>query len=223
MTKSKLFILTIVAVFLVGSLAFAAEKEFANQFEKNEMWVEENLSSYNQAPELAKLVETGKLAPVEDRLPDVPRVVKSNIMADGIGVYGGVWRDTFAVPVASWNWGAQKTQGWFGINQMVQESLVVLGPMWMLKEPNPLPNLATDWEWSEDGKTLTMNLMKGAKWSDGAPFTADDVLFTYKDLILNPNIPTWGSSSRWVFGDKQTELEKIDEYTVVWHFEKPSQ
>jgi len=218
MTKSKLFILTIVAVFLVGSLAFAAEKEFANQFEKDEMWVEENLSSYNQAPELAKLVETGKLAPVEDRLPDVPRVVKSNIMADGIGVYGGVWRDTFAVPVASWNWGAQKTQGWFGINQMVQESLVVLGPMWMLEEPNPLPNLATDWEWSEDGKSLTMNLMKGAKWSDGAPFTADDVLFTYNDLILNPNIPTWGSSSRWVFGDKQTELEKIDEDTVVWRF-----
>ena len=34
----------------------------------------------------------------------------------------------------------------------------------------PLPNLATDWEWSEDGLQLTMNIIRGAKWSDGHAF-----------------------------------------------------
>lgn len=220
MVKSKILVYGLLFVLLFSSLVMAAEQEFAKQFTKEEMWVHQALPSYNEAPDLTDLVNAGKLPPVEERLPEVPRVIKSNIMADGIGVYGGVWRDTFAVPIESWNWGAQKTQGWFGINQMVQQSLVTSGPMWMLEKPDPLPNLATDWEWSEDGKSLTMHLIKGAKWSDGKPFTADDVLFTYNDLICNDKIPTWGSKTAWVYGEKQTELEKIDDYTIRWHFGK---
>ena len=53
---------------------------------------------------------------------------------------------------------------------------------------NPIPNLAKSWEWSEDGTQLTMHLIEGAKWSDGAPFTADDVIFTWEDLISDPNV-----------------------------------
>jgi peptide/nickel transport system substrate-binding protein len=73
------------------------------------------------------LVEAGELPPVAERLPKEPRVLKSAGMVDGMGVYGGVWRDTFAVPTVSWNWGvAGQTQGYFGINEMVQEPLVDL-------------------------------------------------------------------------------------------------
>ncbi|RCW62411.1 ABC transporter substrate-binding protein [Halanaerobium sp. ST460_2HS_T2] len=216
--KKSLILFISLIIILSTVMVGAQEGKFAGQFTKEEMWVQESLDSYNEAPELKELVDAGKLPPVEERLPEVPRVVKSNIMANGIGEYGGVWRDTFAVPVASWNWGAQKTQGWFGINQMVQESLLISGPMWMLEQPDPLPNLVTDWEWSEDGKTLTMNLLEGVKWSDGEAFTADDVLFTYNDLILNDNIPTFGSKEAWVYGGQQTELEKINDYKIKWHF-----
>lgn len=218
MMKKKTFTLFLMMIFLISSLAFAAERKFANQFTKEEMWIYKNLSSYSEAPELRELVEQGKLPPLTERLPDIPRVIKSNIMVDGIGEYGGVWRDTFATPVQSWNWGAQKTQGWFGICQVLHEPLVISGPMWMLEKPDPLPNLVTDWEWSEDGKTLTMNLVEGVKWSDGELFTADDVLFTYNDLILNDKITTFGSKGAWVYGGKQTELEKVDDYTIKWHF-----
>lgn len=46
------------------------------------------------------------------------------------------------------------------------------------KEGNRLPRLATRWETSADGKTYTFTLRDGVKWSDGKPFTAEDVVFT---------------------------------------------
>lgn len=48
------------------------------------------------------------------------------------------------------------------------------------REGNRLPRLATSWEASEDGKTYTFKLREGVKWSDGQPFTAEDVVFTLK-------------------------------------------
>jgi len=174
--------------------------------------------SYQEAPELAAMVEAGELPPVAERLPKEPRVLKSAGMVDGLGVYGGVWRDTFAVPTVSWNWGAGQTQGYFGVNEMVQESLVDLFPMWMMQEPEPAPRLARSWEWSDDGMSLTMQLIEGAKWSDGMPFTADDVVFTYENYILDPNVTSWVGADAWTYGGKVTTLEKLDDYTIRFTF-----
>jgi peptide/nickel transport system substrate-binding protein len=46
-----------------------------------------------------------------------------------------------------------------------------------------VPDLATEWSWSEDGTELTFKLRRGVKWHDGKPFTAADVKCTY-DLLL---------------------------------------
>src|SRR5579885_550207 len=46
-----------------------------------------------------------------------------------------------------------------------------------------VPDLATSWSWSEDGKTLTFPLRQGVKWHDGKPFTAADVKCTW-DLLM---------------------------------------
>src|SRR4051812_16013372 len=46
-----------------------------------------------------------------------------------------------------------------------------------------IPDLATSWAWSEDGKELTFPLRQGVKWHDGKPFTAADVKCTW-DLLL---------------------------------------
>src|SRR5262245_55980758 len=45
-----------------------------------------------------------------------------------------------------------------------------------------IPDLATGWSWSEDGKELTFPLRQGVKWHDGKPFTAADVKCTW-DLL----------------------------------------
>src|SRR5437660_6401044 len=47
-----------------------------------------------------------------------------------------------------------------------------------------VPELATSWSWSEDGKDLTFKLRDGVKWHDGRPFTAADVKSTF-DLLTN--------------------------------------
>lgn len=54
------------------------------------------------------------------------------------------------------------------------------------------PELAESWQVSQDGLRVVFNLREGLKWSDGKPLTADDVVFTYQDIIFNPDIPTDG-------------------------------
>lgn len=69
---------------------------------------------------------------------------------------------------------------------------------------------------SSDGKAITFHLRKGVKWSDGAPFTADDVVFTTKQ-VLNPatNIV---SRDGW---DQIVKIDEPDKYTVVFHLKAP--
>jgi peptide/nickel transport system substrate-binding protein len=52
------------------------------------------------------------------------------------------------------------------------------------------PDLAESWEISEDGRRVVFTLREGLRWSDGEPLTADDVVFTVQDVILNEKIPT---------------------------------
>ena len=52
------------------------------------------------------------------------------------------------------------------------------------------PILAEDWVVSEDQKEIVFTLREGLKWSDGEPFTVDDILFTYNDILFNPKIPS---------------------------------
>ena len=52
------------------------------------------------------------------------------------------------------------------------------------------PELAEKWELSPDKKKVTFTLREGLKWSDGEPLNADDVVFTFRDIFLNPKVPT---------------------------------
>ena len=54
---------------------------------------------------------------------------------------------------------------------------------------NLVGDLAKSWEISPDGLTITFKLRRGVKWQDGAPFTAQDVLFTYQ-VMVDPKTPT---------------------------------
>lgn len=77
----------------------------------------------------------------------------------------------------------------------------------------PEPLLAESWETSPDGLQWTFHLRKDVRWHDGVPLTADDVVFTFTDLIFNPDIP---ASARDIFtiDDKIFEVKKIDDHTV---------
>ena len=120
-----------------------------------------------------------------------------------------------------WNYAAGQIQGWGGVDIGMYECLTRTGPLFEVKasELEPMPNLAKSWDWSPDGHVLTMHLIEGAKWSDGVPFTADDVMFYWDDNIKDPNVKPLNSGGPDSFG-VGTTLEKVDDYTVKWTFKE---
>ncbi len=85
----------------------------------------------------------------------------------------------------------------------------------------PTPGLAVAWELSENKKELTLHLRRDVRWSDGTCcFSADDVLFTYNDLHLNPEVNSAGRDLLYVEG-KPLEFVKIDDETVKVIMPKP--
>ncbi len=175
------------------------------------------LPQYHEPAWVTALVKAGKLPPVEQRLPAEPTVEDMHTAPDGDGVYGGILRHVSGGRPQGWNWSAGQSQGTATLDEMEQECLVTTGPMWQLTQDRlePLPDLATSWEWSEDGHQLTMHLLKNAKWSDGAPFGADDVLFFWNDNVSDPNVPARVQPGVYGAG---TKLEKLDDATIRWTF-----
>ncbi len=183
--------------------------------------VYKTLPKYQQSPSLDKFVADGTLPPVEKRLPKEPAVMLASGMKDGLGVYGDLWRGFSACPTAGYNYMANVTLGWFGIEDYTVHgsALVSTGPLFRVDQDiDPIPNTAKSWEWSADGKQLTMHLIEGAKWSDGQPFTADDVMFTWEGYIQDTNVNAPRSADAWKWDGKPATLEKVDDYTVKFTF-----
>ena len=179
------------------------------------------LPSYSQAPFLDALVASGALPPVEDRLPDEPLVFKTGAMSDGIGEYGGVFRHVIGGRPEGFNWMAGQHQGWGGINMAVQECLVRQGPRWQIRaedQTGPLPNLARSWEWNADRTQLTMQLVKGVKWSDGDPFDTADVEFWWNDNVEDGNVASRMAAGS--FGDG-AKLTVLDDHSFRFTFDSP--
>ncbi len=80
------------------------------------------------------------------------------------------------------------------------------------KNQKTVPGLAHKWSVADDNRTWTFHLRKNLKWSDGEPLTADDVVFTWNDVIYNPGIDSVTADIFKIEG-KQFEVTKIDELT----------
>ena len=128
-------------------------------------------AKFAEAPMLAERVKAGKLPPVDQRIPAEPMVWQP---LNEIGKYGGTWRRAFTGPgdVENGNRINSSDKCFF----------------WSADGGTIVPSVAKGYELSEDGKTYTMHLRKGMKWSDGAPFTADDFVFWFEDLYGNKEI-----------------------------------
>ncbi len=79
-----------------------------------------------------------------------------------------------------------------------------------------VPDLAKSYEISEDGLVLTFHLRQGLMWSDGMPITADDVLFTYNDVVLNEDVDCNSRDGQLLPDGTYPICEKVDDYTVTF-------
>jgi peptide/nickel transport system substrate-binding protein len=159
---------------------------------------------FGEAPMLAELVKTGKLPPVEKRIPEEPMVVKP---LHSIGKYGGTWHRGFTGPADAENG-----------NRIVSTDKILF---WDYTGTKVMPCVAKAWKVSDDGRVVAILLRQGMRWSDGHPFTADDFLFWYEDIYLNKDLqPT--PDPFFAVNGKPGILRKRDELTVVFEFAEPN-
>ncbi len=161
-------------------------------------------TKFSEAPMLAELVKQGKLPPVEQRIPKEPLVIKP---VHEIGRYGGTWRRGFTGPGDGENG-----------NRIVSADKLLF---WEYTGTKVMPCVGRQWLLADDGKSVTLYLRKGHKWSDGKPFTADDFVFWYEDVYLNKDItPT--PHPDFMINGKSGVIKKIDETTVLFEFPEPN-
>lgn len=158
---------------------------------------------YSEAPALAAMVKAGTLPAVDKRLPDNPLVVE----ATETGVYGGTWRMGMR--------GGTDDPSFYRI--LGYEGLVRWTPAW----DSIIPSVAEKWEVSTDATQYTFYLRQGIKWSDGEPFTAEDINFWFNDVVSNTDLQT--TMPAWLTaGGKPVKFEKVNDYTIKFTFATPN-
>ena len=153
---------------------------------------------------LQELVKAGKLPPLEERLPEDPLICTP---IEEIGQYGGTRRP--ALP---------------GVSDYHAYGRVNYEPIlrWPRDPRDAIqPGIASAWEFSEDGKVITLFLRKGIKWSDGQPLTAKDWQFWWQDMVLDEKINIGRQTGTFV-KDKPMDLTLVDDYTLQLGFAAPN-
>ena len=156
-----------------------------------------------EAPLLAELVGEGKLPPVEERVGPEPVVLEG---VDGLGNYGGTW--IMAVGSAS--------EGGVIASRVSAPLLFRWSP---LAKP-VVPHLAKGWEVRDNYSEFIIHLRKGMRWSDGHPYTADDIMYWWEHEATDPEI--WSQPRPiMMFRAQRGDIEKLDDTTVRIRFDAP--
>lgn len=162
--------------------------------------------SAKEAPGLAEMVAAGTLPPLEERIPTNPLVITP---FESLGQYGGTWRSGLR--------GGQDT-AWL-TRILGYDYLVSWDPEWT----QVIPNLAESFEANADATEYTFKLREGTKWSDGVPFTADDIVFWYEATIADEEYVATHPVGTWMMGGGEPPVvEKVDDYTVKFTFAGPN-
>ncbi|MFD1717588.1 ABC transporter substrate-binding protein [Georgenia deserti] len=163
-----------------------------------------------EAPSLAQRVEAGDLPPLEERLPATPMVLEP---LEEMGRYGGDLRMLMS------SVGSDLLNATIGYENLVRWK----SDATQLTQDQVIPNVAEDFEISPDGTEFTFTLRDGLRWSDGEPFTAEDILFWFHDVISNEELtpdglPEWLNTG----GEEPLVVEQTGERTVVFRFSAPN-
>ncbi|MFO1145977.1 MAG: ABC transporter substrate-binding protein [Rhodospirillales bacterium] len=162
-------------------------------------------ATFRESPALAAAVAAGTLPPVEQRLPAQPAVVALDGPGQAPGHWGGELRTLVSQPKDT------RLMVVFGYAR-----LVGYDPQWKLV-PDLLAGLDV-----EDGRIFTLRLRPGHRWSDGAPFTAEDFRFFWEDIESNSEL-TPGGPERFLLVDGQPpRFEVLDETTVRYTWQHPN-
>ncbi len=195
------------AVTVADSMGVAAGK-YPQQYELAEF---ESLAgcrlSFSENPDIgtlnARIRGNPDLPPLAERIPAEPLVTAPY---DSIGRYGGTLDALSNATEAG-------TSDFLSVRHV---NLV----RYLDDLQTIVPNIARDWEWNDDYTQLTFFLRQGHKWSDGAPFTAEDVKFWYDNLALDSKIIEKPKDYVLVAGEPMT-VDVLDPQTVRFNLPAP--
>ena len=167
------------------------------------LWRGDAVRPNGEAPVLVELVAAGKLPPLAERMPREPVVYAGG---DGIGKYGGTWLRLATgmedVGVITWRLSGSFLVRWSPLGYPIE------------------PHVAKSVEPSPDRRQWTVTLRAGMRWSDGAAFDADDVMYWWNDEANNTLVastpPAW-----MAVGGKFGRVVKLDQQRVRFEFDKP--
>jgi peptide/nickel transport system substrate-binding protein len=160
-----------------------------------------------ETPLLETDVRAGKLPPVAQRVPSRPRIIDLERMGREPGRHGGEIRMLMA-------------------DQKDLRMVVVYSYARLVGYDEKLalvPDILESYE-VKDGRSFTLRLRPGHRWSDGHPFTAEDFRYFWEDVALNKKLSQTGPPIEMLVDDKPPKFEMLDEHTVryTWHAPNPA-
>ena len=170
-------------------------------------------AKYHEAPMLAERVAAGELPPVEERLPDTPKLTNempSSLLEYEIGTYGGAMHTATALP-------DRCPDATVSMREPLVNTPGILGEEFT-------PNIVEGFEMSPDYQEFTFRLRSGLKWSDGEPVTMEDFRFTIEDVLFNTEItstiPAWLKACNNP-RNAPFAFEVVDDQTFKFTFDQP--
>jgi peptide/nickel transport system substrate-binding protein len=156
-----------------------------------------------EVPLLAEQVKAGLLLPVAQRLPKDPALV--DVPGHKIGKFGG------QLEVLS-----------SSVTNMTEMDFILIEPLIRFQADGKTlaPNLAREWKIADEGRSITIFLREGMRWSDGQLVTMEDVLFAWNDVICNNKI-TPVMPPIYVVDGQPMRLQPIDDFTFELRFSQP--
>jgi ABC-type dipeptide/oligopeptide/nickel transport system permease component/ABC-type transport system substrate-binding protein len=170
-----------------------------------DFYVHEHVAPQHESQIFSDLVKQGELPPLIERMPRDPVVIQGR---EGIGKYGGTWMrlatGSADVETINFRLSAPFLMHWSPLGYPIE------------------PHIAESVESSPDKRAWTITLREGLKWSDGVPYTADDIMYWWNCEVNNKNVSQPPSAWAFILGGKQATFEKLDQYRVRITFPEPN-
>lgn len=103
-----------------------------------------------------------------------------------------------------------------GFNVHAVTGSIFNGLVELAADAQPVPDLADSWDVSDDATQYTFYLNRNARWHDGEEVTAEDVKFTFENILLQYHSRTKGGLENILLS-----IDTPDDYTVVFNFSQP--
>ena len=161
--------------------------------------------SFIEPPMFADQVKAGKLPPVEKRVPAEPAIATFDLPWQEIGRHGGMITNLMerAADIRRMSaYGYARLAGYvpgYKIEADILKSFDV-----------------------KDGREFTFTLRKGHRWSDGHPFTTDDLRYFWEDMALNKELSPDGPPKEMLVDGRPPKVEVIDEVTIRYTWDAPN-